>query len=76
MRWNEEFQLACSEMEWTARFYISQGTIWQQRKEIALEREDYGAAAYAFKKVAMWEDIKMSAEKMFSQVNPNYTFVC
>lgn len=74
-RWNEELKLVEYEMQWTARFYMNQATIWDERAANASRDGAGGAVAYAHKKAAMWRDIMKEAERLFVKINTKYVCI-
>jgi hypothetical protein len=68
-RWHEEFTLTGYEMEWTVRYYLYQAKLWVDRGTEAARRNLPGAAAYASRKVALWQDMSTRAQKTFMSVN-------
>ena len=64
-RWREEYILVHHEMEWTVRYYIHQSKIWKKRRSVAEDMGDNGAAVYASRKAAMWDNMASSADSQF-----------
>jgi hypothetical protein len=71
-RWTEEFILTGYEMEWTVRFFLHEASKWRIRGNEATHRNLLGAAAYACKKVAMWQEMSRRAEVQFMSINNNH----
>ena len=71
-RWKEELILVGHEMDWTVRYYLYQSTMWKDRKSVAEEMKDMGAAVYAARKYAMWMHMAVTSADQFKNVNPSY----
>jgi hypothetical protein len=59
-------------MEWTARYFLYQARQWEARGSDATRRNLPGAAAYASRKVAMWQEMLKMAQTRFSDINSNH----
>lgn len=73
-RWKEELMLVKKEMDWTVRYYIHHARVWRERKDVADNMGDIGAAAYAARKDAMWLEMAAHAAADFQAVNPLYKY--
>jgi hypothetical protein len=59
-------------MEWTVRYFLYQAGQWEARGTDATLRNLPGAAAYASRKVAMWQEMSQMAQTRFIDNNPNH----
>jgi hypothetical protein len=59
-------------MEWTIRYFLHQIRQWEARGNDATSRHLPGAAAYASRKVAMWEEMSKMAQTRFIEINPTH----
>jgi hypothetical protein len=71
-RWSEELKLVGREMGWTVNFYYHQVRTWTDRREFAVTQMNLGAAAYAIRKIAMYQQMAATADRKFKGSNPNY----
>jgi hypothetical protein len=62
-------------MSWTVRYYSYQSGVWKERRALANGSKNYGAAAYAARKEAMWMAMASNAESRFEKLNPLYSSV-
>lgn len=60
-------------MGWTVNFYLHQSQIWTNRKSYADSNGNYGAAAYAARKVSTYQQIASVLDTRFNSVNPGYS---
>lgn len=69
LRWSEESRLVPMEMKWTVKWFSWQMEKWENRLQSI--REDScppGLEAYCHKQIALWEGLKLAAEKRFLAV--------
>ncbi|KAF9471221.1 hypothetical protein BDN70DRAFT_820283 [Pholiota conissans] len=78
-RWAEEFRLVRYEMQWTVNYFRYQAEQWNRHFNRATEGRYAGAAAYALRKVGMWEEMARRTEerigeaiRMGNALAPNY----
>lgn len=71
-RWEEEFQLVYSEMDWTLRYFQHQGGMWVQWTQKSLEEEKMGHAAYAARQDSMWAKFYQQARGVFLNAKALY----
>lgn len=63
-RWEEELLLVTYEMQWTVRYFIHYGNMWQSALDDPNITE--GAKAYATRQQTMWKTLAFRADKAFS----------
>ncbi|KII83090.1 hypothetical protein PLICRDRAFT_119855, partial [Plicaturopsis crispa FD-325 SS-3] len=71
-RWNEEFNIIWSEMDWTVRYFRHQGDIWVERTRVAQEEGKQGSAAYGARQAAMWAKFCSQARMVFHDAKSTY----
>jgi hypothetical protein len=71
-RWQEELILVGHEMKWTVMYFRFQSRVWNERRDVAEEMGDMGAAAYAARKEAMWREMALNSSAHFKNVNHLY----
>jgi hypothetical protein len=59
-------------MGWMVNFYHHEIQIWTDRRKYAEDQKHHGAAAYATRKIAMYENMASLDEGRFKAVNANY----
>ena len=69
-RWKEELTLVGHEMVWTVRYFLFKSTWW--KSAAASVGITAGAAAYARRKMAMWQELAFLADRQYQHVTNNY----
>lgn len=71
-RWDEEFKLVWSEMDWTLRYFQHQGRIWVERTQQAVQGGKLGHAAYAARQGSMWAKFYQQGSRVFEEAKLTY----